>query len=75
MKRYPPLYSKEEIREGCKECPHCLEDSRERGEPWCMFGKRPYSNPIKGTNNCVFWGKKVKEVEVKLDNAAKLVVR
>lgn len=48
-------YTKEEIKEGCKECHHCMKGSLEYGEPWCMFGKRPFSIPGRGTWNCVFW--------------------
>ena len=61
MAKYPPLFSKEEIKEGCKGCHYCIESSRERGEAWCMFQKRPFSNPMRGTNNCVFWGRGVEE--------------
>ncbi|KKN71479.1 hypothetical protein LCGC14_0420580 [marine sediment metagenome] len=50
-----PRYTKEEIKEGCKGCHHSLEDSRRQNGPWCMFGKRPFSNPVRGTHNCVFW--------------------
>ena len=50
-------YTKEEIKEGCKNCKYCHKDEWEHNRPWCKYGHRPETQPSKGTYNCVFWNK------------------
>ena len=53
----PPLYTREEIKEGCENCSFCAKDCWERGIPWCKYKQCRDSIPVRGTYNCVFWNK------------------